>query len=250
MSSQTAEHWKRREFLGGLTLTGIAGLLGLGPERAGAEPPPETTTLRLLHTPSICMAPQHVAEEFLRGEGFTDVQYLKREATIELFKALGSGEAQISMAFAGPFIIEVDAGAPIVMLSGVHPGCFELFGNDRVRSIRDLKGKTVAVPGLGSSPHVFLSIMAAHVGVDPRKEINWVIHPRPEAIGSSPGGRWMPSWAFLLTRKSSGKRKSGTWWSTARWTGPGPSISAASQPGTRSSSGSTRWLPSGRCARS
>ena len=32
------------------------------------------------------------------------------------------------------------------MLAGVHVGCFELFGTDRVHTIRDLKGKTVAVP--------------------------------------------------------------------------------------------------------
>jgi NitT/TauT family transport system substrate-binding protein len=65
----------------------------------------------------------------------------------------------------------VDAGDPIVMLAGVHVGCFELFGTDRVHTIRDLQGKTVAVQGLGSSQHVFLASMAAYVGLDPRKDI-------------------------------------------------------------------------------
>jgi NitT/TauT family transport system substrate-binding protein len=76
----------------------------------------------------------------------------------------------------------VDAGELIVMLAGVHVGCFELFGTDRVHTIRDLKGKTVAVQALGSSQHVFLASMAAYVGLDPSKDIHWVMHPSAEAV--------------------------------------------------------------------
>ena len=54
------------------------------------------------------------------------------------------------MMFVGPSIMRIDAGDPIVFLAGAHVGCFELFGTDQVRSIRDLKGKTVAIPELGS----------------------------------------------------------------------------------------------------
>ncbi len=68
------------------------------------------------------------------------------------------------------------------MLAGVHAGCFELFGTDRVRAIRDLKGKTVGVQALGSSQHVFLASMAAYVGLDPQKDISWVEHPSAESI--------------------------------------------------------------------
>jgi NitT/TauT family transport system substrate-binding protein len=35
----------------------------------------------------------------------------------------------------------------------------------------------VGVQGLGGSPHVFLAAMAAHVGLDPVKDINWVTSP-------------------------------------------------------------------------
>jgi len=51
-----------------------------------------------------------------------------------------------------------------------------------VRSIRDLKGRTVAVRELGSPPHAFLASMAAHVGIDPTQDINWVVHPSTEAM--------------------------------------------------------------------
>jgi NitT/TauT family transport system substrate-binding protein len=45
-----------------------------------------------------------------------------------------------------------------------------------------LKGKTVAVPALDSSRYVFLASMVAYVGLDPRKDLNFVTHPGPESI--------------------------------------------------------------------
>jgi NitT/TauT family transport system substrate-binding protein len=60
-------------------------------------------------------------------------------------------------------------------------GCFELIATDRVHTIKDLKGKTVAVLALGSAQHIFLSSMATLVGLDPRKDITWVTYPAAEA---------------------------------------------------------------------
>jgi NitT/TauT family transport system substrate-binding protein len=181
MRAQHADGWNRRAFLAGLTLTGTAGLLGVCPKSVAAEPPPETRTLKLGQIPGICVAPAYMAEELLPGEGFTDVQYVNKDVGFTTVKTLASGEVDLDMAFAGPLIIRLDAGDPIVLLAGGHIGCFELFGTDRVRAIHDLKGKTVAVPGLGSSQHVFLSSMAAYVGLDPRQDITWVTYPFAES---------------------------------------------------------------------
>jgi NitT/TauT family transport system substrate-binding protein len=181
MRKQRNDHWSRREFLGAAALTGTGALFGWPTETSTAEPPPETTRLRLLQLRSICNAPQYVAEESLQREGFTDVQYSRVEGPLGVHKALAAGQADINMGFVAPFIVQVDVGDPIVMLAGVHIGCFELFGTERVRTIRDLKGRKVAVPDLGSGPHVFVASMAAYVGLDPRKEINWVSHPATEA---------------------------------------------------------------------
>jgi|SRR5438132_746956 len=144
--------WSRRAFVGGLTLGWTAGLLGLDSGQAAAEPPPETTKLRLPQIPGICVAPQYVAEALMISEGFIDVQYVKLEGDL---RALASGEIDIAMAFVAPFIMQVDAGDPIVLLAGVHTGCFELFGTNQVRAIRDLKGKTVAVWFQGSFQQIF-----------------------------------------------------------------------------------------------
>ena len=52
MSAQHAEGWTRRAFLGGVTLVGTAGLLGVHPRPVAAEPPPETTRIRLTYAPA------------------------------------------------------------------------------------------------------------------------------------------------------------------------------------------------------
>ena len=68
----------RRRFMTTLSLAGAAGLLG-APPTAAAEGPPERTSVRFMRTPSLCHAPQFVAEELLRAEGFTEIQYIEGE---------------------------------------------------------------------------------------------------------------------------------------------------------------------------
>jgi len=197
----------RREFLNGMTLAGTAAFWGVRPPPVAAEPPPETTRIKLAKIRGICIAPQYVAEELLRAEGFTDVQYVQSEAGTGQAKALGSGEVEMSMNFAAPLIVMADGGAPLLVLAGVHVGCFELFGNNRVRSIRDLKGKTVGVQGLGSSAHIFITSM--------------------KRCGCSPKGRSTPSSDSHQSRRRCARRRSATWSSTARSTVRGLSTSAA-----------------------
>jgi NitT/TauT family transport system substrate-binding protein len=168
----------RRSFLRLSTAASVVAL-GVRARHASAEPPPETTRLRLYHSPSICAAPQYIVEGLLKAEGFSDIKYVK--TTIAgISKLLASGDVDVSLHFVAPLLIQLDAGDPVTVLGGVHPGCFELFGTDRVRVTRDLKGKTVAITELGQPAHVFLSTMLAHVGLDPHKDVKFVEHPAAE----------------------------------------------------------------------
>ncbi len=162
----------RRHFLAGLSAAGAAGLLSPRGSLAD-EAPPETTTIRLLKIPGICIAPQYIAEELLRAEGFTDIRYVAISSASQ-HANIASGEADFSLHFAAPLVIPIDAGEPITVVAGVHPGCFELFAREEVRTVLDLKGKSVGIQAIGSSPHVFLTAMAAYVGLDPGRDINWV----------------------------------------------------------------------------
>jgi NitT/TauT family transport system substrate-binding protein len=166
----------RRRFLATLSSAGAAGLVGARDSFA-QEALPETTTVRLAKIPSVCTAPQDLAGELLRAEGFSDVRYVPSDGGFRQSKALAGGEIDLALAFSPPLLIPIDAGDKITIIAGVHVGCFELLATERIHSIAELKGKSVGVPDLGTAPHVFVSTMAAHVGLDPAKDINWVTSP-------------------------------------------------------------------------
>ncbi len=67
----------RREFVA--SAAGVTALIG-GTPALGDEAPPETTTVRLIKIPGICVAPQYVAEGLLRAEGFAEIRYVDSEA--------------------------------------------------------------------------------------------------------------------------------------------------------------------------
>ena len=168
----------RRAFVGGLTLAG-AGFL-LRPNHAAAEPPPETTTLRLALSPAVCFAPQFVAKDLLRSEGFTDVQYVRAEGGP--YRALAEHGADVNIGLAAQLVIRIDAGDPILILAGTHVGCFELFATPDVLAVKDLRGKTVAVPSMESSHHIIVMMLVAYVGLDPQKDLTFVTPSTDEAI--------------------------------------------------------------------
>jgi NitT/TauT family transport system substrate-binding protein len=175
------ESWSRREFLAELTLAGTAGLLGWYSRRAAAELPPETTKIRLVREPAICLAPQYLAEELLRLEGFTDVEYV--EATVgPPLLLIEKGQADLTQGAARALVYEMDGHPSLVAVAGVHAGCFELFGNDTVHAVRDLKGKTVAVGALGGADHVLLSSMLAYIGMNPQRDVNWLAEKLGDAM--------------------------------------------------------------------
>jgi NitT/TauT family transport system substrate-binding protein len=164
----------RRHFLTSASLAAAAGVLGPRASLAD-EGPLETTTVRVLQESGICVAPGLVAEELLRAEGFSDVRYVETEAGSTDAGMVAEGKLDFSVAFAPETVRRIDAGAPIVVLAGVHPGCYELFVHEPISSIKDLKGKSVAIPQqTGYGAHLWLSMMAAYVGLDPAKDISWV----------------------------------------------------------------------------
>lgn len=170
----------RRRFMTSASLAGASGLAAgfLGaPRMACAEPLPETAAVRIARPRALCVAPQYAAETLLRTEGFSEIRYVPADSNAILMDALARGEVDFSLNFTASLVLSIDSGDAITLLGGVHPGCFELFGNEQIRSITDLKGRTVGIQNLGSSPHVFLSVMAAYVGLDPVKDINWVTTP-------------------------------------------------------------------------
>jgi NitT/TauT family transport system substrate-binding protein len=162
-------------------LAAAAGVLG-GRGSLADEGPLEVTTIRLAFTTAICFAPFDVAASLLRAEGFTDVQYVKAAGGFSAPQMVAGGEVEFGVSFAGAVVHHLDAGLPITALSGLHAGCYELFAREPIRSIADLKGRRVGVQTLSNSGHLYLSIMAKHVGLDPNEDIEWVVPPSGNAM--------------------------------------------------------------------
>jgi NitT/TauT family transport system substrate-binding protein len=179
----------RRRFLTDAAFAGAAGLGGFGSwgKALAAEPPPEITSIRFERDTGTCIAPQ-VFEELLRSEGFTDIRYVDTtEAHVRRADAANStatsdmmahGEVDFGRDFAPSLILGMNAGAPVTILSGLHLGCYEIFGKKEIRTLGDLKGRTVGITlsqGTGERP--LLTIMTALVGLDPAKDLRWVTDP-------------------------------------------------------------------------
>ena len=79
------------------TLSSAAGVSLIGsPKVFAQQAPPETTTVRIAKIAGICIAPQYVADELLRAEGFTDIRYVAADAGIPASLSLARGEVDFT----------------------------------------------------------------------------------------------------------------------------------------------------------
>ena len=163
---------RRRDFLTRSAALAGAALLPFS-NSAHAEPPPEVTKLRLAPAPVLCTVPMRLAEDLLRLEGFKEIVYLGSSAESLGPNQVVAGTADFTQWDVAALLPMLDAGHPIQVVAGLHPGCQELIANDKVRTIRELKGKRIGVSAFNNGDHIFIASILAYVGINP-KEVTWV----------------------------------------------------------------------------
>jgi NitT/TauT family transport system substrate-binding protein len=178
----------RRSLALGATITG-AGLLAACDQRppssatssSASLPPPETATIRIA-SPFACDAPLWMAKDFLREEGFTDVQWVPSAPGTAGW--ITSGVADVGPGHPEALVAAIDAGVPIATLAGLHTGCQELWAAPGIASVRDLRGKRIAVFKRDASDQFFLffSTLCAYVGIDPLTNVSFF------EVGGAVGG--------------------------------------------------------------
>src|SRR5215472_12118320 len=94
----------RRRFLTGTSMALGATLIGAPP--APADERLETTTLRLIKSSSICVAPRYVAEELLRDEGFTDIRFIGTSS--EVIDAVARNRVDFNMHYGSGWVSAID----------------------------------------------------------------------------------------------------------------------------------------------
>lgn len=137
------------------------------PTSAPTLPPPETASIRL--TCAACDAPIMAAESFLREEGFTDVQITDAGTQA----SLTAGKADMGPLFPPSVANSLQSGLKIVGLSGIHPGCVEIWAQPGIASLKDLRGKTMVFRAktLSDIGYGYTMPVLKQAGVDP-KEVN------------------------------------------------------------------------------
>ena len=152
----------RRSFLRQASALSAASLLGVSRALA-AEPPPEIGRIRLLSSPAICLAPQYIAEELLRAEGFRDVEYVNQDRSS---KAAAHTQSRGSSGFHA-------VGAFSTLPVWTQRRSSRSRRRKRLLEYSSMperrcgsQGKTVAIRGFDIGDHVLLSSMLAYVGMD------------------------------------------------------------------------------------
>jgi NitT/TauT family transport system substrate-binding protein len=179
----------------GLTGAGAALLFGCGDDGDEAdlfEGPPEVTSLRIAKPPPVCMVAQYLAEEHLRQAGFTEVEYVPISLPSQIAPSTASGAVDFTLNFAPYNLVSIDRGEDVVVLAGIHVGCWEVFAVDpEIRTMADLKGKTIAVPDpptLDSAGYVFMASFLAYVGIDVARDVTFKVVPFAETAAALEAG--------------------------------------------------------------
>jgi len=191
----------------GLSGLGLAAIVGCGdddgtsspPSTPGIviDPPPETTTIRLpKDVLQLQLAPLYLAEQFLPAEGFTDVQYIDvRPFSDDAFQRLAAGEIDISLEFASSALVAAERDDQLVILAGVQSNPFQLFGNDSVQSLRDLKGKRIFVLKRDAADAIYglWATLLAYVGIDLERDVDFVEGSAADLVAQITAGT-MDAW--------------------------------------------------------
>lgn len=148
------------------------------------------THIRLIYSPSLCAAPMYIAIEngYFEEENL-DVEQVTVDAA-HVAEAIGADQVDVGMGLIGKLLQPLENGLPIKFTTGLHTGCTKLLvpGDSDIKSIADLKGKKIGVPGLADAATVISkrSLSAAGIGVtEQNMEVEFSVYSRndlPQAL--------------------------------------------------------------------
>lgn len=152
-----------------------------GASETGAAPA-ELTKIRVGCIGLTCEAPIYSAIEkgFFKEEGL-DVELVKCEWA-KYKDSLALGSYDITMHLIMYFLKPIEQGLDVKFTGGVHTGCLRVQAgaNGSVKTVKDLKGKKIGVPGMGTPPFIFANRVLGANGMDASKDVEWRVFPAGE----------------------------------------------------------------------
>ena len=144
--------------------------------------PEDSSKIRVGYIGLTCEAPIFTAIEkgFFKEEGL-NVSLVKCEwANYKDVLALGGFD--ITHHLVMYFLKPIEQGLDVKFTGGIHHGCLRVqaAAKGNVRTVADLRGKRIGVPGMGTPPFIFANRVLGANGIDPSKEITWLVFPAGE----------------------------------------------------------------------
>ncbi|MBV9999213.1 MAG: ABC transporter substrate-binding protein [Verrucomicrobia bacterium] len=129
-----------------------------------------------------CEAPIFSAVEngFFKEEGL-EVELVKCEWS-KYKDVLALGGFDITHHLVMYFLKPLEQGLDVKFTGGIHRGCLRVQAavNGSVRTVQDLRGKRIGVPGMGTPPFIFANRVLHSNGIDAIREITWQVFPAGE----------------------------------------------------------------------
>ncbi len=134
-----------------LTLTACGGSANSTDTSAAADS--GVTHLRFAYHGNLCGAPIYMAIE----NGYFEEENIELEQVqvdaAHVGEAIGADQVDVGMELLGKMLQPIENGLPIKFTTGVHTGCQKLLvpGDSDIKTVADLKGKNIGVPGLADA---------------------------------------------------------------------------------------------------
>jgi NitT/TauT family transport system substrate-binding protein len=165
-----------------ITSAALAVLLLTGCGKKLDTPVGGPTKVRVGYVGITCEAPIFTAVEkgFFKEEGL-DVSLVKCDWK-NYKDVLALGGYDITHHLVMYFLKPIEQGLDVKFTGGIHRGCLRVQAATKgsIRTVKDLRGKRIGVPGMGTPPFIFANRVLGANGIDPSKEITWIVFPAGE----------------------------------------------------------------------
>src|ERR1700740_2069199 len=76
----------------------------------------------------------------------------------------------------------IEQGLDVKFTAGIHTGCLRVqtATDSKIQTVKDLRGKRIGVPGMGTPPFIFTNRVLSANGIDGSREVTWVVYPAGE----------------------------------------------------------------------
>lgn len=161
---------------------GLSGLIATGCNKTSESSGGTGTKVRVGYIGITCEAPIFTAVEkgFFKEEGL-DVTLVKCEwANYKDVLALGGYD--ITHHLVMYFLKPIEQGLDVKFTGGIHRGCLRVQAGTKstIQSVKDLRGKRIGVPGMGTPPFIFANRVLGANGIDASKDVTWLVFPAGE----------------------------------------------------------------------